>query len=57
MKYFHYFSVPVFISYSGGKEAMIEYYMKQARDASEEKDVVLYFDEAELGLMSNITGR
>jgi len=42
-------------SYSGGKEAMMEYYLKQATEASEEKDVILYFDEAELGLISEIS--
>jgi len=41
-------------SYSGGKEAMMEYYLKQATEASEEKDVILYFDEDELGLISEI---
>ena len=33
----------------------MEYYLKQATEASEEKDVILYFDEAELGLISEIS--
>ena len=47
--------ISITISYSGGKEAMMEYYLKQATEASEEKDVILYFDEAELGLISEIS--
>ena len=31
---------------------MMEYYLKQAKEVSEEKDVILYFDEAELGLIN-----
>ena len=34
----------------------MEYYFKQAKEASEEKDVILYFDEAELGLINNVPG-
>ena len=29
---------------------MMEYYLKQAKEVSKAKDVILYFDEAELGL-------
>jgi len=42
-------------SYSGGKKEMMEYYLKQAKEVSEEKDVILYFDEAELGLINELS--
>jgi len=41
-------------SYSGGQEAMLEYFLEQAEELSAEKEVVLYFDEAEIGLMGKI---
>jgi len=41
-------------SYSGGQEAMLEYFLRQAEELSVEKEVVLYFDEAEIGLLGKI---
>ena len=35
---------------------MLEYFLKQAEELSAEKEVVLYFDEAEIGLMGKIRG-
>ena len=34
---------------------MMEYYLKQAKEVSEEKDLILYFDEAELGLIHELS--
>ena len=34
---------------------MMEYYLKEAEEASEKKDVILYFDEAELCLINEIS--
>merc|ERR1719430_436662 len=41
-------------SYSGGQEAMLEFFLEQAEELSAEKEVVLYFDEAEIGLIGKI---
>jgi len=41
-------------SYIGGQEALLEYFLSQAEKLSAEKEVVLYFDEAEIGLIGRI---
>ena len=42
--------------YSGDKEVMREHYLKLAEEASEDKDVILYFDDSQLGLMRTMSG-
>jgi len=42
-------------SYDWREEEGIEYYLKQARGASEQTDVILYFDNNEVELMSKIS--
>ena len=44
-------------SYIGGQEALLEYFLSQAEKLSAEKEVVLYFDEAEIGLIGRIKGK
>ena len=46
-----------FFSQSADKDEMLKHYLQLAKEASEEKDVLLYFDETVLGKMNDISGR